>query len=42
MIYKEKKQFYSEIFCYLGSCYIVELWFIQCISQYLDCIAPVI
>jgi hypothetical protein len=41
MIYK-KKLFYFEIFCYLGSCYIVELWFVQWIGQYLDCIAPVI
>ena len=27
MMYEEKKQFCFEIFCYLGSCYVVELWF---------------
>lgn len=38
----EKKQFDFEIFCYLGSCYIVKLWFIEWICQYLDSVAPVI
>lgn len=42
MIYVEKKQFYFEIFCYLGSCYIVRLGFVKWIYQYLDSVAPVI
>ena len=28
--------------CYLGSCYVVKLWFIKWICQYLDSVAPVI
>ena len=42
MMYEEKKQFYFEILCYLGSCCVVELWFIKWIGQYLDCVASVI
>lgn len=41
-MYEEKKQFDFDIFCYLGSCYIVKVWFIKWICQYLDSVAPVI